>query len=108
MPFEQTRNLHGDFLAPTWRTRKFRHLCYILWHRDADATERLDAFGNHVYKFGLLLVVFVKQQGQGGKGRPRDLPVMLLVHVPENSCVGECLIQCFDTRSTNIFLESNG
>ena len=58
-----------------------------------DAAEQLDALGDGVHQFDLLLKVLIEQEVKLVEGRPGYLPVMLLVHIADLDRVGEQLIE---------------
>ena len=90
------RDLHRHLFAAPGRTRDDRRLRHVGRHRERHAPERLDALGQRVDQLVLLLVVLVEEEMQRVERRPRDLPVMLLVEVPQRDRVGEDLVQVLD------------
>jgi len=59
--FEDARKLHRYLLASARRAWNDRRLGYVVRHRNADAAEKLYAFGDCVYQLSLFAVVFVEE-----------------------------------------------
>ena len=61
MCFEDARKLYRYLLASARRAWNDRRLGYVVSHRNADAAEKLYAFGDCVYQLSLFAVVFVEE-----------------------------------------------
>ena len=62
-------------------------------HGDGDAAEELDALGDGIDHFDLLVEVLVEEEVKLVEGRTGDLPVVFLVHVAQGDGVGQKLIE---------------
>jgi hypothetical protein len=76
-------------------------------HREADAAQELDAFGDFVDKLILLAVVLVEQKVQLVERRPADLPMMLLVQISQCDRVDQELIQVLDAVLAGLLGQGN-
>src|SRR5260370_42270160 len=60
-----------------------------------------------VKEFVLFAVMLIEEQMQLGERVPRNLPVVLFVHVAQRHRIGEKLIQVFRTRSADLFVQGD-
>src|SRR5579863_318210 len=60
MGIQKTRDLHGNFFPAARRTLNAGGLSNIGSHGDRDSAEQLNALGNQIHQFDLLVKVFIK------------------------------------------------
>ena len=72
-------------------------------HGDADAPQRLDPLRDRVHPLALLVVVLVEEQVERIERRHADLPVVLLMAVPQGHRVGQHLIEILDAFLAGVF-----
>jgi hypothetical protein len=77
-------------------------------HGDGHSSEGLDAFGQGIDNLGLFAEVLVEEKMELIKRGTRDLPMMLLVHVPQGHGIGENLIQAAGVGQPNLVIERQG
>src|SRR5947209_18421257 len=99
---QQPRDLDRDLLPAPRRPRDDRRLRHVGRHRQADAAEQLDALRDLVDELVLLLVMLVEEEMELIESVTGDLPVMLLVEVPQRDRIGEDLIQVLYALATGL------
>ena len=73
----------------------------VVRHGNAQPAEGLDPLGNDIDNVCLLAEMLVEQQVKLVESRPRNLPVMLLVHVAKRHRVGQQLVEVVDALFAN-------
>ncbi len=106
--FEETRDLDRNFFAATRRAGNDAGFSDVCGHGEAYAAEKLDALRDGVHEFVLLFVVLIKEKMKLVESVAGDLPMVLFVEIAEGDGVREYLIQVFDARSADVFVERNG
>ena len=86
---EQAGELDWNFLPSLGRPFDSRRLRHIVSHGDAEAAEQLNALGDGVDQLRLLTEMLVEKQMKLVEGRPRDLPMGLLVQIAESHGIGQ-------------------
>src|SRR5262249_9661077 len=72
-----------NVLTGARRPRDQRHLGHVVGHGDAHAAKRLDPLRKGVDQSALFIEVLVEEQVELIEGRSADLPVVLLVQIPQ-------------------------
>jgi hypothetical protein len=72
------------------------------------AAQRLDPLRDQVHQLALGFVMLVEEQVELVEGGPPDLPVMLLVHVPQGHGISEELIEDLDAGRAHGRVERYG
>ena len=106
--FEQAGDLDGHLFPASWRTADAGGLGYICAHGDGDAAKELNALGDGIDHLDLLVEVFVEEEVKLVEGRTGDLPVVLLVHVPQSDGVGQKLVEFGDHVGADLCVEWMG
>src|SRR2546425_9354729 len=96
------------FRSSFWSARDEGRLGHIGRHRNTDAAEQLDAFGDRIDQRGLLRMMLVEQQMELVESGPGYLPVMLLVQVAQRHGVREQLVEVFDALFAGRLGERDG
>src|SRR6266550_5819006 len=78
---EEAGDLDGHLFPASRRALDAGGLGYVAAHGDGDAAEKLDALGDGVDHFDLLVEVLVEEEVKLVEGGAGDLPVVLFVHV---------------------------
>src|SRR5437870_7616472 len=102
---QQPRDDHWNFFSATRRTFDPGSLGDIMGHRDGKPAEQLNALGNRVHHFDLLVEMFIEQKMKLIKRRPYNLPMRLLVQIAQGHSVCEELIELFGHFQTNWLFE---
>src|SRR5437899_1579794 len=106
MSLEQPGKLHRNFLTATRGPRDLGRFRHVRSHGNADAAEELYAFSDGVNQLDLFPEVLVEKQVQLIEGLAGNLPVVLLVEIPERHGIGEDLVQHLDAFCADSLLEA--
>ena len=100
--FQQPSDLCSPVLTVPRRTRNAGQFGNIRSHRDSDATQKLNPFGQGIDQFGLLAEVLVKEQVELLEVGPGNLPVVLLVEIAQGKGVRKDLVQVGGAREPDL------
>ena len=103
--FEEARDLDRDLFAAARRSGDLGDFGCIAAHGDGDAAEQLDAFGDGVDDFYLLVEVLIEKEMELVEGGAGYLSVMLLVHVAQDDGVSQELVEFLAHLRTNFGVE---
>src|SRR5882757_8427827 len=93
---EEAGDLDGHLFPAAWRALDAGGFGYVAAHGDGDAAKELDALGDGVDHFNLLVEVLVEEEVKLVEGGAGDLPVVLFVHVTQGDGVGQELVEFGD------------
>src|SRR2546425_2825694 len=105
---EQAGDLRGNLLPASRRPRDQRHLGHVVGHGNAHAAKRLDPLRDGVDHPALFIEVLVEEQVELVEGWPADLPVVLLVQIPQGHGVDQQLVEILGADAANRRVERDG